>query len=209
MPKQVQPGDRVGIFRIISKCDEKEKHGHTLYRIECICCGREFVRTLTDTKRPKTCQHVGRYGYKEYNITKYPKLKLVYKWMNDRCLNDHTKSYIHYGLKGVKVCEEWKSYSAFEEWALAHGYEEGLTIDRIDPSGDYCPENCRWVSREYNSRFKSTTNAIEVEGIVMSGRQWSETLGLGINAINRKVRTKGMETTKAFIKERLETNMPG
>lgn len=51
-----------------------------------------------------------------------------------------------------KVCEEWKSFVNFRDWALSHGYTDELTIDRIDPRGDYEPSNCRWITLEENSR---------------------------------------------------------
>lgn len=213
MPSNIQPGDVIGLFQIVEENKERAKDGHKLYRVRCVECGREFVYSLHDIKRPSICRHVGKYGYVTYQKRNHrskkqsSKLKAIHKGMVYRCECESDKSYPRYGARGIKVCDEWHKYSEFEEWALCHGYEEGLTIDRIDSSGNYCPENCRWVSREINSRFKSTTNIIEVNGMVMSGKQWSETLGLGINAINRKVRTKGMETTKAFIKERLETNL--
>ncbi len=204
MSTPVKVGDVIGIFRIVSDEVERNKYGQRVYLSECIYCGREFVRTLYDTKKAKECLHVGMYGYKEYHRTEHPKLKQTYHSMVERCENNKVKSYQHYGGKGIKVCEEWHRYSSFEEWALSHGYEDGLTIDRIDSTKDYCPENCRWIPRAENARFKSTTNVIEVNGIVMSGRQWSDALGLGVNTINRKVRNQGIEQTKAFIKERME-----
>ena len=56
-----------------------------------------------------------------------------------------------YRDKGIRVCEEWLGYYGnFEAWALSHGYEPDLTIDRIDPDGNYCPENCRWIPKSEN-----------------------------------------------------------
>lgn len=206
MPSNIQPGEVIGLFQIVEENKERAKDGHKLYRVRCVECGREFVYSLHDIKRPKVCQHVGRYGYKSYSRASIPKLKSIYGKMTSRCENENDNSYRYYGAKGISVCEEWHDYLEFERWSISHGYEEGLTIDRIDPTDNYCPENCRWVNREFNSRFKSTTNVIEVNGIVMSGKQWSERLGLGINEINRKIRERGIEYTKRFIKERIDAN---
>lgn len=80
--------------------------------------------------------------------------KLYRTWSNmkSRCYNPNVRSYVNYGAKGVIVCDEWlNDFVAFKEWALANGYQEELTIDRIDSSGNYCPENCRWITSSENS----------------------------------------------------------
>lgn len=68
--------------------------------------------------------------------------------MIQRCTNPNQKKYPIYGGRGIVVCEEWKcSYTAFRDWAMANGYEEGLSIDRVDVDGNYEPSNCRWATR--------------------------------------------------------------
>jgi hypothetical protein len=73
--------------------------------------------------------------------------------MKDRCTNPHNKSYHRYGGRGISVCDEWMNdYSAFQSWALSHGYTENLTIDRIDNDGNYTPNNCQWLTASENSK---------------------------------------------------------
>lgn len=72
--------------------------------------------------------------------------------MRSRCRDKGNTSYKFYGAKGVKVSEEWATFAAFKEWALASGYSQGLSIDRLDPSGDYAPSNCEWVTKSENSK---------------------------------------------------------
>lgn len=125
--------------------------------------------------------------------------------MKKRCYDPNRNDYRFYGLKGIKVCNEWlQNPSAFEIWALKNRYKNNLTIDRIDSCKDYEPNNCRWISSKENSTFKSTTHYIEIDNVLMSGRGWSKQLGYGINYINRRIRTYGIDNTIDFIKEKLK-----
>lgn len=72
--------------------------------------------------------------------------------MLGRCYNKNTEYYRWYGGKGITVAEEWKVFLPFREWALANGYAEGLSLDRIDSSMDYKPNNCQWITRRENTK---------------------------------------------------------
>lgn len=83
-----------------------------------------------------------------YGTAKGDDRRLYGIWSNvkARVTDPHDASYRHEGAKGVRVCDEWLGYDGFREWAESHGYADGLVIERRDLSGDYCPENCAWVS---------------------------------------------------------------
>ena len=72
--------------------------------------------------------------------------------MHSRCRDRGNTSYGYYGAKGIRVCTEWGDFAMFEAWALAQGYVPGMSIDRLDTSGDYAPSNCEIVTRSENSR---------------------------------------------------------
>jgi len=80
----------------------------------------------------------GMSGTRPYNIRRA---------MINRCHNKKDKGFKIYGGKGIVVCDEWKeSFENFWEWASTHGYADNLTIDRINPKGNYEPSNCRWIT---------------------------------------------------------------
>lgn len=95
----------------------------------------------------------------------HPKLYRVWTQMRQRCTNPNNHNYKYYGARGIKRCPEWDDYEKFYEWSMANGYEEGLTIDRIDPDGDYEPSNCRWVDHvvQQNNRRNSRKRLAALE----------------------------------------------
>ena len=87
-------------------------------------------------------------------------LKNVWYNMRKRCYKQYCKEYKYYGARGIKICEEWEDRKNFEQWALSHGYDDGLQIDRIDNDGDYTPENCRFVTPKVNANNRRNPNIV-------------------------------------------------
>ena len=101
-----------------------------------------------------------------------------------RCHDPTRKDYPKYGGRGIRVCQEWrcpddahewtfKGYLAFETWALAHGYDEHLTLDRANCNGPYSPGNCRWISKKAQAHNRSSDAALTFQGKTMQRVEWS------------------------------------
>lgn len=134
-------------------------------------------------------------------VWKNKRLGAIFRGMKRRCYSKNDKEYRFYGEKGIYICYEWlDDPHQFEDWALSHGYADDLTIDRIDSGKGYSPDNCRWISQQDNSRYKSTTSLIGVDGESHTGRDWAGILGLGCNMINKYIRKHGVENTTEFIR---------
>lgn len=88
----------------------------------------------------------------------------VWAAMKRRCYNPHVMHFSDYGGRGITVCDAWKEYIPFREWALQNGYAEGLSLDRIDVNGNYSPENCRWVTMTVQQNNRRNNVRLEYEG---------------------------------------------
>lgn len=155
-------GKRFGMFTVIRPL------GNGTYL--CLCdCGHEFVcmRTNIVSGRQKSCgclRRTSSSGRVIIHGQSKTKLYGVWRSMHSRCENRSQKSYLNYGGRGITVCDEWKYFDAFFEWAMHSGYSIGLQIDRIDNDLGYSPENCRWVTQKENANNKRNTTYIFYNG---------------------------------------------
>lgn len=123
----------------------------------CKCdCGKEFVRRGNCIAKGKvtSCGCKSKPWHKTQKRTGVYAVKTrlynIHASMKQRCSYSKGKDFQYYGGKGVKVCDEWKFYPAFYEWAMSNGYADNLQIDRINADGNYEPCNCRWVTSKEN-----------------------------------------------------------
>jgi hypothetical protein len=95
--------------------------------------------------------------------------------MRARCNSPSSGSYSRYGGRGIKVYGRWNSsYKVFEAWALANGYQDGLSLERIDNNGDYTPSNCTWIEPHRQQRHRRDTYWLTVWGERKSLPDWAE-----------------------------------
>lgn len=148
-------GQRFGLLSVINRA-ENGKGGVT--RWHCLCdCGRETTTSAAHLRsgHSRSCGCLGLKHATEAKIKHGDtgkSLYVVFHAMHNRCEKPNVKEFKWYGAKGVKVCDDWSEYTKFRDWAYENGYKEGLSIDRIDPDGNYEPTNCRWITRSENSR---------------------------------------------------------
>jgi hypothetical protein len=129
------------------------------------------------------------------------RLYRIWAGMLDRCNSNNTRSKNH-GDRGIRVCEEWHDYKAFEEWALANGYDENAkhgkcTIDRIDNNGNYEPSNCRWTNNKTQCRNKRNNRLLTYKGETHCVAEWAEILGINPYTIYTRLH-KGWSTEMAL-----------
>ena len=138
-----------------------------------------------------------------YRHKKKDNLSLWYRWhgIKKRCLNERSERYHQYGGRGIKVCEEWlESFDNFAEWALSHGYADGLTLERIDVNGDYCPENCKWITLQEQAFNKRDTKWVDYKGERIQLRILCERLGVTYDTVHDRIYKRGWSVEDAIEK---------
>ena len=147
-------GNRYGKLLVVKRMSAA-KHGDTVYICKCDCGNEITARQSNLVKGHHTS--CGKLGCKKTNLTHGMRQTDIYKKYYDIHTRCNDKNNPLYGGRGISVCEKWSGPSgflSFMEWSMANGYEEGLSLDRINVNGDYCPENCRWTDMETQARNK-------------------------------------------------------
>ena len=147
----------------------------------CGCYKREVLKDLLST-----CS------------SKDPRLYTVWKSMKQRCTNPNSPHYKNYGMRGIHICKEWNNYEHFYEWAISHGYKKGLTIERIDNDGDYCPENCCWADRKTQVNNRRNTVFYTMNNQTKPLSKWCDEYGMKYSLVRQRVYNMGWELEKAL-----------
>lgn len=156
----------------------------------CRCdCGNECVVLGYNLQSGhiRNCRECGFKALSEKRTThgkRHEKIYYVWYDMIRRCEKETDKSYKNYGARGISVCEEWHDPCKFFEWADKSGYKHGLELDRIDVNGNYCPENCRWITSLENNNNRRNNVFISMNGEEHTISEWCRILGVTAKKFN-------------------------
>jgi len=127
---------------------------------------------LTKEKSAEACRKRATHGmrgtriYREWNSMLY------------RCNPKNKRVRHNYYDRGITVCDEWRMFEPFYEWAISNGYDDKLTLDRIDNNKGYTPDNCRWVDMKTQSRNTRCNVFITYMGETHCMTEWGEIMGI-------------------------------
>ena len=176
-------GQKFGRWTVLHVIDE-DRTGSKAVRYMCRCeCGTErpvqYSNLVNGTS--KSCGCLGNEIAKAQH-TKHGMAgtRIFRTWakMKQRCQNPNDPSYSAYGGRGIKVCDAWMEFQSFYDWAMSNGYQDNLTIDRINVNGNYEPSNCRWTTKYYQDRNTRRSVFIEYQGRLMNQSDWADEFGV-------------------------------
>ena len=181
--KQPLEGKRFGKLVVLAEHPERGKRGDVLWVCKCDCGNTKIIngnslrRGVSTTCGCSTVKH-RMHGTRLYRI---------FEGMIKRCYNPTHRWYKRYGGRGIAICDEWlKDRGSFFSWAMANGYRDDLTIDRIDTNGDYCPENCRWTDMKTQINNRSNTPTVAINGDSKTISEWADITGISYQTLYRR-----------------------
>lgn len=164
---------------VVAQCDcgtIRETYSYNIVSGATKSCGcyQHEVRCRTDNKFRKWTPE------QKYTLRSY-------RAMIDRCEREGCNGYEQYGGRGVKVCERWKSSA--EAFLTDMGLRpRGQSLDRIDPNGDYTPENCRWATVREQANNKVDSHFLTVDGETKTIAEWATLTGIGHSTIKERIK---------------------
>lgn len=207
MPKLInEEGNRYGKLTVCGHSRGKyDKYGHYLWKCVCDCGNVCFVKGAhLRNGNTKSCGCLHSEALSERNEKHGlagSRIYKIYKGMKRRCKSKSYCDYKDYGGRGIKLCAEWDGEHGaenFVKWSLENGYNDNLSIDRIDVNGDYSPNNCRWANMKTQANNKRSNHVLEYNGERHTLTEWSEITGLSVGTIEARLRLLGWSIEKAL-----------
>jgi len=190
---------------VLGKAMERNAHNQILWDCLCECGNRtKVVTTYLIRGIVKSC---GCYAIElktTHGLSKKELRILGYNtWdtMKQRCYNSNNTNYPNYGGRGIKICERW--LDSFENFISDMGLRPGpgYSIDRKDPNGDYCPENCQWGTGDQQARNKRRNIWIEHNGVSKIQKDWASHLGISYTYFRILLKIKSFDQIYSYIEE--------
>lgn len=182
-------GKRFGLLTVIER-EPNAAHGIAVWRCKCDCGQYTSVRgnnLKSGAVKSCGCLRHATAKNKTHGMSK-THLYRVWAGVKRRCYYKKDVAYKNYGGRGIKMCDEWRNSSEqFIKWAVASGYREGLTIERIDNDGDYCPNNCTWVPLNEQANNRRMCLQFEHDGRTLNLAQWCKELGLNYSRTHNRI----------------------
>lgn len=197
-------GQKFERLTVIKRVNNK-KNGEVMWLCQCVCGNKKEVSSNNLLKGlVKSCGCMKKEQDKinlENSTHKLSKTRIYHIWakIKHRCYNNHNNRYHCYGGRGITVCDEWKNdFMSFYNWSMQNGYNDTLTIDRIDVNGNYEPNNCRWATYVEQGTNTRSNHLITYNGETHCLSEWCRILNLNYARTINRLNVYNWSVEKAF-----------
>ena len=195
-------GMEVGKLKVIKYVETRNGQAYWLCRCSC---GNEIVARGNHLRSGNVkscgCLRAEENRRRVKHNKSHDRLYNIYYGMKKRCYSPSHKFYKDYGGRGITLCEAWldhdMGFQNFYKWAIENGYKDGLTLERIDTNGNYCPENCAWKTMKDQANNRRNTVHITYNGKTLTSSEWERECGIPRQTILKRYRN-GWETDRIF-----------
>ena len=180
------------------------KRGQAQWLCQCDCGSdpKVIVGSCLRNGHTQSCGCIHKEGLSNLRAThreSHTRLYNIWKSIKARCYNSNNHAYDRYGGRGIVMCDEWKhNYVSFRDWALDNGYDNSLSIDRIDVNGIYSPQNCRWADDYMQANNKRDNHNIEINGEVKTMKEWCDHFGTRYGLVRDRISVLHWEPERAL-----------
>lgn len=193
-------GEKYGKLTVIEQLDER-RNGKVLWLCKCECGGfcKSYKSTL-DVGDIKSCgcllqENITKLSIinKKHSLSSDRLYKIFYK-MKERCGNKNNKNYNQYGGRGITIYKDWlDDFVNFYNWSMDNGYEENLTIDRINNDGNYEPSNCRWVNRKIQANNRSNNKYVVYDNVKYTYSEFESKFNIPQKNLQKLIKSNSIE----------------
>ena len=193
----LNPGTRFGRLVVLARAENKGSEVQWLCKCDCgtivAVNGKSLRRGQTKScgciRDELTAERFTTHGATKSDKTNHDyRIYAIWRTMIDRCYNPHCTGYDRYGGRGIIVCAEWlHSFEAFRMWAKNNGYQENLSIDRLNGMEGYTPENCRWATPVQQTRNRKCTRFLTYMGEKKTIMEWATKYNLPYHVVKNRI----------------------
>lgn len=189
-------GKKFGMLTVVEFVEVRNNYAY--WRCVCDCGNEKTVRgSNLISGQVRSCGCLNRNNHIIHRESK-SRLYVIWAGIKQRCENANRRDYQNYGGRGIKLCNEWHEYVAFRDWALANGYNDSKSIERIDNDGDYSPSNCRWDDYDAQMNNKRNSFTLSINGETKTAAEWSRVSGIPADRIRKRKRKGWTDSDAVF-----------
>ena len=193
-------GQKFGSLTAIKFCYKKNNRYFWLFK--CACGNEKIInKANVISGLTQSCGCYFKKIIKKCNKThglSNTRIFSIWLGIKNRCCNINEPAYKNYGGRGITICKEWENdFKTFYDWSMANGYQDNLTIDRINNNGNYEPSNCRWADKKIQANNQRNTVKITYKGQQKSLTEWAEQYNINKGTLRQRLK-RGWEVEKAL-----------